>query len=108
MKLAAEISTTDFHDLRHAERCEVAMGAGLRQSGSKKVSVDLMDISTNGFRIEIYGALPEGSRVWLTLPGLESICARVAWRRGDQAGCEFTTPLHPAVLERAIAAAKIN
>ena len=108
MRLAAEIATSHFHDLRKAERAEVAMGAGLRQCGSKKIVVDLLDISTAGFRIETYEALPVESRVWLTLPGLEAICARVAWRRGDQAGCEFSAPLHPAVLERAIASAKIN
>lgn len=84
------------------------MGVGLRQSGSRKIVVDLLDISTNGFRIETFESLPVETRVWLTLPGLESMCARVAWHRGDQAGCEFSSPLHPAVLERAIAAAKIN
>lgn len=108
MRLAAEISSGGFHELRRAERAEVTMGAGFRQSGTKKIGVTLLDISINGFRIEIFGALPVDSRVWLTLPGLESICARVAWRRGDEAGCEFATPLHPAVLDRAIASAKVN
>lgn len=108
MRLAAEISQSSFRELRKAERSDVAMGVGLRQAGSKKISVDLLDISTNGFRIEVYGSLPVDTRVWLTLPGLESICSRVAWRRGDQAGCEFSSPLHPAVLERALAAARMN
>lgn len=108
MRLAAEISTSGFHELRKAERSEVSMGAGLRRPGAKKVVVDLLDISTDGFRIESFDSLPVESHVWLTLPGLEALCARVAWRRNDEVGCEFATPLHPAVLERAIAAAKIN
>lgn len=108
MRLAAEISTSGFHELRKAERSEVSMGAGLRRPGAKKVRVDLLDISTNGFRMESFDTFPVESHVWLTLPGLEAQCARVAWRQGDEVGCEFATPLHPAVLERAIAAARIN
>lgn len=84
------------------------MGAGFRQSGARRIRVDLLDISTTGFRIETFDSLPVGTQVWLTLPGLESVHAHVAWRKGDQAGCALSTPLHPAVLERAIASARIN
>ena len=108
MRLAAEIATGGFHELRRAERSEVSMGAALRRSGTKKIVIDLLDISTSGFRFETFESLPIDSLVWLTLPGLESICARVAWKRGDEAGCEFSTPLHPAVLDRMLASARIN
>jgi hypothetical protein len=37
--------------------------------------------------------------VWLRLPGLESLHARVVWMRGHLLGGEFVRPLHPAVLD---------
>jgi len=43
--------------------------------------------------------LPEGSDVWLRLPGLEPCHAVVAWSKGNFVGCRFERPLHPAVLD---------
>jgi hypothetical protein len=37
--------------------------------------------------------------IWLRLPGLESLHARVVWQRGHLVGGEFVRPLHPAVLD---------
>lgn len=84
---------------RRAERKPVQGTAALRRSGHNKVPVTLLDLSTHGFRIETFGGIIIGTPVWITLPGLASIEAKVVWARGDQAGCEFFRPLHPSVLE---------
>ena len=99
MGLSAEISTSPGRDQRIAPRREVCLGAGLRQRGNHRVTVNLLDLSTSGFRIESYLDLRVGSEVWLTLPGLASTRACVAWVGNIYTGCRFLDPLHPAVLD---------
>ncbi|HST35071.1 MAG TPA: PilZ domain-containing protein [Allosphingosinicella sp.] len=84
---------------RVSERVPVELGAGLRQRGAHGVAVEILDLSTHGFRASTHLVLSEGSDVWLRLPGLEAIQARVAWVKGYIIGCAFERPLHPAVLE---------
>src|SRR5688500_18846010 len=87
---------------RKAERAHVEMGAGLRQRGASGVSIEVLDLSTHGFRASTHLHLLEGADVWLKLPGLEALHARVAWIRGHLIGCEFVQPLHPAVLQMTV------
>src|SRR4051812_19820213 len=84
---------------RVSERVSIEVAAGLRQRGAAGVSVQVMDLSTHGFRAATHLELPEGSDVWLRLPGLEPCHAVVAWSRGNFVGCRFERPLHPAVLD---------
>lgn len=83
---------------RKAERVPVQFGAGLRQRGASGVSVQVMDLSTHGFRVATHLELCNGTDVWLRLPGLEPCHARVMWSEGHFIGCAFERPLHPAVL----------
>ena len=84
---------------RVSERVSIEVAAGLRQRGASGVSVQVMDLSTHGFRAMTHLQLAEGSDVWLRLPGLEPCHATVAWSKGNYIGCRFERPLHPAVLE---------
>jgi len=83
---------------RNADRVPVTVRANLRQRGASAVSVQILDLSTHGFRIDTHLTLEIGAQIWLRLPGLEAIPARVAWIEGHQAGCAFDRPLHPAVV----------
>jgi hypothetical protein len=83
---------------RQAERVPVEFGAGLRQRGAAGVSIQVMDLSTHGFRAATHLELCNGTDVWLRLPGLEPCHARVVWSEGHFVGCAFERPLHPAVL----------
>lgn len=91
---------------RLAERVEVSFGAALRQRGASGVSVQIEDLSTNGFRVATHLQLEPGGDVWLRLPGLEPCHARVVWNRGHHLGCEFVRPLHPAVLDMIVKSAR--
>jgi hypothetical protein len=109
--ISGEISTEDRGDAgekkdRISRRVPVEFGAGLRQRGGAGVSVQIMDLSTHGFRIETHLDLYVGMDVWLRLPGLESSHAKVCWVQDYLAGCAFERPLHPAVLEMVIAKAR--
>jgi hypothetical protein len=90
---------------RRADRVTVELGAGLRQRGAAGVSVQIMDLSTDGFRVATHLELCTGSDVWLRLPGLEPCHARVVWSEGHYVGCAFVRPLHPAVLQMVVAKA---
>jgi hypothetical protein len=98
MGFTAHLSTEPDHDGRRAERTEVVLGAGLRQRGAHAITIQVMDLSVSGFRAATHLELMPGSDVWLKLPGLESLHARVVWMQGHLMGCEFVRPLHPAVL----------
>ena len=84
---------------RKAERARVDIGAGLRQRGAGAVTIQILDLSTHGFRASTHLELPVGTEVWLKLPNLEGWHAKVAWMNGHLLGCEFMRPLHPAVLD---------
>ena len=87
---------------RKAERTHVDMDAGLRQRGASGVSVQILDLSTHGFRASTHLHLQLGADVWLKMAGLEALHARVAWMDGHFIGCEFLQPLHPAVLQMTV------
>jgi hypothetical protein len=57
----------------------------------------LRDLSLSGAMIEGADLPPPGANLFLLRGHLE-ISARVAWRRGDQAGLEFHVPLSEAQL----------
>jgi hypothetical protein len=84
---------------RKSERVSLEMGAGLRQRGGTGVSIQILDLSVDGFRASTHLQLEKGSDVWLRLPGLEPYHAKVMWAKGAFIGCAFERPLHPAVLE---------
>jgi len=91
---------------RKSQRVNVEMGAALRQRGAAGVSVQIMDLSVDGFRVATHLDLFEGSDVWLRLGGLEACHAKVVWVSGHFVGCRFTRPLHPAVLDMVVAKGK--
>lgn len=100
--LAGELSTWDSKQslrTRISQRLNVDMSAALRQRGASGVSVRVLDLSTHGFRAATHLELPEGTDVWLRLPGLEPYHAKVAWCEGHYVGCAFERPLHAAVVE---------
>ena len=85
---------------RRTPRLALALPAQLRERGNSAESVQLVDLSAHGCRIETAVELSAGSFVWLKLPGLETIWCRVMWSRPAFAGLEFDVPLHEAVVER--------
>ena len=87
---------------RKAPRFPVEFEALIRKQGGGRFNVVVYDLSTHGFKIAPHADLPVGSLIWIRVPGLESLAARVAWGDYEWAGCEFETPLHPAVLDRLV------
>jgi hypothetical protein len=65
--------------------------------GENRYTLEIEDISTTGARMKSSRALPDGTVVWLRLPGLEPIQAEVMWSHGFKFGCRFLQPLHASV-----------
>jgi hypothetical protein len=84
---------------RRAPRLAISLAASLRERGRAAFSVELVDLSTLGCRVECSSDIEAGAWVWLKLPGLEPRYSRVAWCRGCFAGIEFEIPLHEAVVD---------
>ena len=83
---------------RRADRAPFDAAVVFR-AGTRKATVKVRDISTLGARVSGVYLVHEGDRFFLTLPGLESIEARVAWVTEFEFGCEFMKPLNPVILE---------
>ena len=100
--IQGELATSPAPKGRQAEREHVEIGAGIRQRGASSVAAQIVDLSTHGFRASTHLDLQLGADVWLKLPGLEAMHARVAWANSHFVGCSFARPLHPAVLQMVV------
>jgi hypothetical protein len=86
-------------DQRDSNRSSVSTTVSFRQPGRKGNVVTLRDVSATGCRFTSYVRPAIGQRIWVSLPGLESLGATVRWIAGNDCGCEFDRGIHPAVLD---------
>lgn len=71
----------------------------VRERGRGRIPIRVIDISTDGCRIEMSCGLLVGTWVWLSISGLETLYTRIVWCHEGFAGLEFTTPIHESVLD---------
>ena len=97
----AHNATKDAHaassNSRKNYRRAVKVNARLLVSGGNSFQVDVIDLSAAGFRIETANHIAPESGIYLTLPRMEALRAKVVWNDGEHFGCEFTRPLHSSV-----------
>jgi hypothetical protein len=89
---------------RKAERTRVRLPARVMKKGVHFGTV--IDITTQGFLLTSNALLEPETVFRLKLPGLDPVRAKVVWVEGERAGCEFMPPIHPALLDAAIAASE--
>jgi hypothetical protein len=88
---------------RSAPRVRLKIPAQMRPSGSPGFAVIVKDLSLSGVACEALTGMGAGTRVWLTLPGLNALQAKIVWNDGTMVGCEFDTLLNVAVMENILA-----
>ena len=93
-----------FPEKRDSVRHPIRLRATIRH-GSNFRRVIVSDLSTGGFRTSVGELLSLGAPVMLQMDGFEPIEAFVVWQDGDQLGCRFAKPLHPALVDAAVALA---
>jgi len=96
----AEVAILKSAEKRSVTRRIIDFGAFIREEDATAIRVRCRNISTGGCRIEGAGGLAEDAEIWIKITGLTPLKARVAWVRGEDAGCEFSEPLHPRVIEQ--------
>ena len=99
----AQLAILPLADGRSAERRIVNLAARLREPGARRVDVEIMNMSTDGFMAMTDLPLDVGACVWLKVTGLEPQCSRVVWADDGKIGVQFVQQLHPATLELIVA-----
>jgi len=82
---------------RGCPRSHVAIAAGFRECGRGGFEIDLLNMSRSGCRARLHGPIIFGEHVWVRLPSLAGLPAKVAWEAEGEAGIAFERPLHEAV-----------
>ncbi len=83
---------------------QLNLAARVRE-GTRRWKIEVSSITTRTVEFESFVALRIGTLLWIVLPGLEGWPARIVDIDGYRFTCEFTQPLHPAVLERILSLA---
>jgi PilZ domain len=86
------------------ESVQLNLHARVRE-GTRRWSIEVAAITARSVTFDSFAALGMGSLLWIVLPGLEGWPARIVSVDGYRFTCEFTQPLHPAVLERILSLA---
>jgi len=89
-------------DYRNHKRHHVRIRAEIRMSGTGKFEVWVNDLSRTGFRMETLSYVDNKRSIFLTLPGMAPLEARVSWWEKDEYGCRFVQPLHDAVFDHIV------
>lgn len=97
MALSLALPDTDWGNKRCSTRNAVRIPAELMIPAGPRFKVAVEDLSTTGFKIETANYLDAGRRLYLIMPGFQSMAARIAWHDRDYYGCEFAHPLHPSI-----------
>jgi len=88
---------------RSVERLALRLNATMRDGTKTRVRVRVIDMSTNGCRVECTSSVEDGSWVWLSIAGLETQFCRVVWHCQEFVGLQFERPLSQAVFDKLLA-----
>jgi hypothetical protein len=84
---------------RKVERLPLQVEVIVRQSGRRGRPLEVSDLSRFGCCLTFEDQPFEGEWVWIALPGLAPIEARVRWVEARRAGVEFVQPIYEAVFD---------
>src|SRR4051812_40860467 len=80
-------------DRRKTERIRIERPARLRPNDWSRVSVDIVDLSSAGFRALGDLQLRTGTYLALEVPGIGNVDAKVVWQQSRAFGAQFLRPL---------------
>ncbi|WP_264580032.1 MULTISPECIES: PilZ domain-containing protein [unclassified Sphingobium] len=93
---------------RSLARQSVLIGVRVRRKGESWFKSRISDMSLTGFRLMSYVKLQVGMEVWVMFAGFEGRKAFVTWVCDHEAGCEFETPMHPAIFDHIVRGAEAD
>ena len=83
-------------------RGDVAIAGTIRAIGGIKCTINVVDISMTGFRMECLTYLSDSQVIVLSIPGFQPLRAKIMWQTEWMYGCAFERPLHVAVYEHLV------
>ena len=84
---------------RRADRTPIHAEVTLRALGRNSYRVQVLNLSTDGCRVEFVERPRVDDHVSIKFDGLETLESDVRWVEGHNAGLVFTRRLHPAVFD---------
>ncbi len=84
---------------RRTDRAPINAKANLRALGRNNYQVQVLDLSTDGCKVELVERPSVGDHVSVKFDGLDTLEATVCWVEGHIAGVMFKNRLHPAVFD---------
>ena len=96
---AAEYEPAETLGRRRAPRAPVSLDARIGRGGLDRALCKVTDLSMHGARLQTYSSLRRDAMIWLSLPGIGHVAARVVWATDFEAGLEFQSPLSPETFE---------
>jgi hypothetical protein len=96
---AAEYEPAEALGRRRVPRAPVSLDAKIGRGGLDRALCKVTDLSVGGARLQTYSELRQGAMIWLSLPKVGHVAARVAWANDFEAGLEFQDPLSPEAFE---------
>ncbi len=96
---AAEFEPAEALGRRRSVRAPVSLDAKIGRGGLDRALCKVTDLSMHGARIQTYSELRGGAMIWLALPNVGHVVARVVWASDFEAGLEFQTALTPQAFE---------
>jgi hypothetical protein len=92
---------------RHEQRVPISAQAQLREPFGRTGEARVANISPSGCMVETPHPLPlDGASIIVRLPGLQGLEAAVRWREDGKLGFEFSSRLHPAIVDHLAAVHK--
>lgn len=88
---------------RAADRIDLEGEISLRAAGQNAYRVKMLDLSSEGCKVELVERPRVGDQMRVKFDGLDMVEADVCWVHGHVAGLKFEQRIHPAVLSLLIA-----
>jgi hypothetical protein len=85
--------------LRRGDRASVGIPAEAKIALGKWLRVQLLDVSTTGFRLNWTPEAQVGKHLLVRIASLGPLPATVKWQSASGAGCEFVHPLGDYIFE---------
>ena len=96
---AAEFEPAQSNGRRRSPRAPVSFDARFGQGGLGRTLCKVTDLSIHGAGIQTYSELRLGTMIWLALPKVGHVAAKVVWTGDFEAGVEFHDPLTPEAFQ---------
>ncbi|RYY23387.1 MAG: PilZ domain-containing protein [Sphingomonadales bacterium] len=96
---AAEYEPAESLGRRRSPRAPVSLDAKIGRGGLDRTLCKVTDLSMHGAGIQTYSELRLGTMIWLSLPKIGHVAAKVVWVGDFEAGVEFQAPLTAEIFE---------